>query len=167
MLNSSTRNRVLAAFTAAFAMSWGGGTVQAQAAPGLGTTDHEISGIQVTLLELKRSPGDTITARWRYSNSNPKKTQLTKGTGWTDGWKLAWDSYLIDAANKKKYLLLMDSEGKPIAAKHAGSAGGSINIEPGQSITTWAKYPAPPAGVKKISLYITGAPPFEDVLISQ
>ena len=138
----------------------------APAQAGIATNDHEISGVEVTLLELKRTSGDTITARWRYKNSNPKREELVKGYGGNDPWKLALDSYLIDGVNKKKYLLLTDANNVPIAGKHGG-AGESIFVGPGASLSTWAKYPAPPEHVKKITLYINGVAPFEDIPISQ
>jgi hypothetical protein len=131
---------------------------------GLGTSDYEVSGVEVTLLEVKRTSGDTITARWRYRNTDNDNKQLTKGTGWTDSWKLALDSYLIDGANKKKYMVLKDAEGKPIAASHGS---GAIKLAGGKTLNTWAKYPAPPENVQKITLYLPGVAPFEDVPIAK
>jgi len=138
----------------------------AQAAKPLGTSDHEVSGVEVTLLELKRTSGDTVTAKWRYTNKDHDTKQLSKATGWTAPYKLSIESYIVDPANKKKYLVLKDSKGKPIAAAH-GSGSTSIKLEGGKSINTWAKYPAPPAGVEKVSLYIQGAAPFEDIPLSK
>src|SRR5438270_7658535 len=131
----------------------------------LGTGDHEVSGVEVTLLELKRTSGDTLTARWRYRNTNAEQKALTKGTGWTDSWALSMDSYFVDSSNKKKYLVVKDSSGQPLAGSHGGS--GSIKIGAGQTITTWAKYPAPPESVQKVTLYIPGVAPFEDIPISR
>lgn len=135
------------------------------ASAGLATMDHEISGIEVTLLELKRTSGETITARWRYRNTNAVAQNLTKAYGGTDPWKLAADTYLIDGVNKKKYLVLTDAKHVPVAAKHGGSSQ-AISVGPGATLTTWAKYPAPPESVKKVSLYINGVAPFEDILVS-
>lgn len=134
------------------------------AAEGLGTADHEVSGVEVTLLELKRTSGDTVTAKWRVANKDKDTKQLSKATGWTDSWKLSFDSYLVDPANKKKYLVLKDSTGKPIAASHGA---GAIKLEGGKAINTWAKYPAPPAGVDKLSVYLPGVAPFEDVPLTK
>ena len=142
-------------------LSW---QAAAQGTPGLGTSDHEVSGVEVTLLSLKRTSGDTVTAKWRYVNKDSDTKQLSKATGWTDPWKLSMDSYLIDPVNKKKYLILKDSQGKPIAAKHGS---GAIKLGPGKSMNTWAKYPAPPANVDKVSVYIPGVAPFEDVALSK
>lgn len=74
-------------------------------------------------------------------------------------------SYIVDGNNKKKYLVIKDSSGKPLAAEHGTS--GSVKLGPGQSITTWAKFPAPPESVQKVSVYIPGVAPFEDVPISR
>jgi hypothetical protein len=165
----------LAAAPFAIAISWATPTLsQPQpaaakaAAPaasaGIATADHEISGIEVTLVELKRTSGDTITARWRYHNNNATAQKLTTAYGGTDPWKLAADTYLLDPINKKKYLVLLDSKNVPIAAKHGGSVQ-AISVGPGATLSTWAKYPAPPENVKKVSLYINGVAPFEDILI--
>jgi hypothetical protein len=140
------------------------GQAAAQAPKGLGTNDHEVSGVEVTLMELKRTSGDTVTAKWRVTNKDKEKKQLSKATGWTDAYKLSFDSYLVDPANKKKYLVLKDSSGKPIAAAHGS---GAIKLEGGKTISTWAKYPAPPAGVDKVSVYLPGVAPFEDVPLSK
>ena len=131
----------------------------------LGTGDYEVSGVEVTLLELKRTSGDTLTARWRYRNANAEQKALTKGTGWTDSWALSMESYLVDSSNKKKYLVIKDSSGQPLAGSHGGS--GSIKIGAGQTITTWAKFPAPPESVQKVTIYIPGMAPFEDIPISR
>lgn len=137
---------------------------QAQVAKGIATADHQISGVEVTLLELKRTSGDTLTARWRYLNTNAESKALTKSSGWTDAYRLAWDSYVIDGTTKKKYMVLTDSKNYPIAGKHEG---GDITIEAGKTLTTWAKYPAPPESVEKVSLFLPGVSPFEDVPISR
>ena len=138
--------------------------IQPRANAPLGTSDFEVTGVEVTLLELKRTSGDTLTARWRYRNTGTDTKELTKSTGWTDSWRLAWDSYLIDGVNKKKYLLLKGADGMPIAAAHGS---GSITLGGGQTLNTWAKYPAPPEDVQKVSLYLPGVAPFEDVPISK
>jgi hypothetical protein len=64
-------------------------------------------------------------------------------------------------AQGKKYLALQDSAGSYVAADPILTA-----IRPGDSIPWWAKFPAPPADVKAISLYIPIASPFEDLPIT-
>ena len=41
-----------------------------------------------------------------------------------------------------------------------------VSLKPGGSWLWWAKYPAPPAGVKKINYYTAHTAPFEDIPIS-
>ena len=69
---------------------------------------------------------------------------------------------MIDAANKKKYLIVKDSEGNPLGTKL-----NLFSLEPGKSKAAWAKFPAPPPDTKAISIYIPGAPPFEDVPLGE
>ena len=40
-----------------------------------------------------------------------------------------------------------------------------MTLAAGQSLNAWAKFPAPPAEVEKISVYLPDVAPFEDVAI--
>lgn len=136
----------------------------APAPTGLGTQDHEVSGVEVVLVEVKRTSGDSVTIKWLYRNKTQQdKTLSTATSSWVDPYRLSYEAYLIDPVNKKKYLVLKDAEGKPIAARHASN----ISVPAGQLLNTWAKFPAPPADVTKISIYIPHVAPFEDIPISQ
>ena len=64
----------------------------------------------------------------------------------------------------KKYLVITDSERRPIASEYGG--GLEVAIPAGRTVHAWAKFPAPPGDVKTISVYIAEVPPFEDVPIS-
>jgi hypothetical protein len=68
--------------------------------------------------------------------------------------------YYVDGKNKKKYLVVKDAEDKPIASNMQ-----YFQLEAGASRPGWAKFPAPPAGVDKITVYLPGAPPFEGVTL--
>jgi hypothetical protein len=134
---------------------------------GLGVQDHEIEGVEVVLLEAKRTSGDTITVKWKYRNQTKEKKELVKSTSsWSDAYRFSLDAYLIDPLNKKKYLVLKDEKGNPIATRHELKQL-VITLAPGQTISTWAKFPAPPAQVEKISIYIPSVSPFEDIPISK
>ena len=69
--------------------------------------------------------------------------------------------YYVDGKNKKKYLVVKDSEDNAVASNLK-----YLEIEAGASRGGWAKFPAPPAGVDKITVYLPGAPPFEGVTIA-
>jgi len=133
------------------------------AAPSALVQEHE-TGVEVTLVELRRTSGDSVTLKWRYRNGTSQAVKLAKGgSSWSDPYRLTWGAYLIDTVNKKKYLVITDAEGRPLTSKHGDWQG--VTLEPGQAINAWAKLPAPPADVEKVSVTIEGVPPFEDVPI--
>ncbi len=68
---------------------------------------------------------------------------------------------LVDAGNKKKYLVVLDSE------KHClCSAGLEGTVKPKTRLNLWAKFPAPPDDVKKITVIVPHFTPVDDVPIS-
>lgn len=97
--------------------------------------------------------GDTITIKWKYTNTGSKAADIDHGN-------LTERIWYIDPGNKKKYLVVKDAQGKVVA-------GGLqfFKLQSGASRVCWAKFPAPPAGVSKIDVYLPGAPPFEGVSI--
>jgi hypothetical protein len=127
--------------------------------------EHEAGDVDVALMEVKRTSGNTITVTWEYRNKTKEPKRLTKErTGWYDPYRLSVGSYLADAPNKMKYELLKDDERRPIAAK-VGNPNEYIVLKPMGKISNWAKYPGPPASVGKITIIIEGVQPFEDVPI--
>lgn len=127
--------------------------------------EHEAGGVDVALLEVKRTSGNTVTVTWEYRNKTKEAKQLTKErTGWYDPYRLSAGSYLADPPNKKKYELLTDNERRPIAAR-VGVPNQYITLKPMAKISNWAKYPGPPESVSKITVFIDGVQPFEDVTI--
>ena len=126
--------------------------------------DSAVDGVQVTLVEVRRTSGDTLTVRWRLTNTAKEDRQVSKGgSGWYDVYRLTGDSYLIDPINKKKYLVVKDSQNAPVTSKHGDWQG--VTLTAGQSLNAWAKFPAPPVEVETIAVYLTDVPPFEDVPI--
>ena len=83
------------------------------------------------------------------------KYQLAAGN-WGDG------IYIIDSANQRKHLVVRTNK-KPVVS----TSETPLSIEPGSSINLWAKFPAPPLDVKKVSIYIPGVAPMEDIPISE
>jgi hypothetical protein len=126
--------------------------------------DHEIAAVQVALVEVKRTSGDTVTVKWQYRNTTEQEIKISKGgTSWADVYQLTADAYLIDAVNKKKYLVIRDAQNYWVASKHGDWQG--TRLGPGQSVNAWAKFPAPPVTVETIVVSIPGTAPFEDVPI--
>jgi pyruvate/2-oxoglutarate dehydrogenase complex dihydrolipoamide acyltransferase (E2) component len=123
--------------------------------------EHE-TGAEVTLVEAKRTGGDSVTVKWRYRNATASDVKVAKGgTSWISPYELTAEAFLVDPVNKKKYLVITDAEKLPLASKHGDWQG--VTLKPGQTLSAWAKFPAPPADVEQITVSLPGVPPFEDV----
>lgn len=108
--------------------------------------------VRCDLLGVKRVSGGALLARWRIVNTGAKAVNYD--FSWTD-------VYYIDPAENKKYSNLTDAEGKRILDIWYGTLG------PGEQRISWAKYPAPPATSKRISLNVPKFAPFEDVPVTE
>jgi hypothetical protein len=76
-----------------------------------------------------------------------------------------YESYYLSAANKK-YFILKDSDGTYLTPSADMFGGLAVDIEAGGQYTWWAKFPAPPAEVKTVTLYTPIAPPLEDIPVT-
>ena len=128
--------------------------------------EHEISGVDVALIEVSRTGPETVTVKWEYRNKTKAPIPLaTHSSGWSDPYRLSWDTYLTDEATNAKFPVLKDSDGHPIAAVH-GKTFDKIVLGTVKPLKTWAKYNVP-ANVKKVTVVITGVEPFERVAIGE
>src|SRR3954462_4298377 len=75
--------------------------------------DTEWDGISVELQSVTRGDGDTVTIKWKYTNSGSKDADISKLASLSHD-NLADHVYYIDPGNKKKYLVIKDAQGKDI-----------------------------------------------------
>lgn len=123
--------------------------------------DTEWGDVSVELKGVKRASGDTVTIKFKYTNNGSEKIDISRA-GQYGHDNVIEQVYYVDTSNSKKYLIVKDSEGNPL-----GTNLHYFVLAPGESKSAWAKFPAPPADVEKIAVYLPGAPPFEDVTIDQ
>lgn len=119
--------------------------------------DANSSGVIAEITQAVRSEG-VLTIKLRFRNTNSKAINLTIIESRN------FPAFYVTASSKK-YFILKDTDGTYLAPQ-ANSWDHStlqVNLDPGQSYTWWAKFPAPPAEVKKITFITPLAPPFEDV----
>jgi hypothetical protein len=76
------------------------------------------------------------------------------------------DVYFIDGKEKKKYHVIQDSRGDYLAAPVFTNRM-NLELTSGGRIIVWFKFPSPPITTTKISLFVPGILPFEDIPISQ
>lgn len=133
------------------------GHLAAQSAVTLPTkVDSDITGIGLELTSVQRT-ADTIMVRFKYISARDKPTRIDNEAG-----QQVSDMYYVDAKNKKRYPIIKDTEGKPLSSNLV-----YLEVGAGETKAGWAKFPAPPPDVTAISVYIPGAPPFENVPIGQ
>ncbi|HUK87210.1 MAG TPA: hypothetical protein VLT85_06060 [Terriglobales bacterium] len=130
----------------------------APATPAIQSQDANQAGLVADLIECKRGDGVlTVKVRFRNTSGQPVKLSVIEARD--------YEKFYVTAGSKK-YLILKDSEGAYLATQPNGFGNLNADIEPGQSWQWWAKFPAPPTDMSKITLVTPLAPPFDDVPIS-
>jgi hypothetical protein len=114
------------------------------------TDDSQGAGLRCDILQVKRVSGDALLIRWKYDGSNL-----------TNPYDIpAVQPYYIDPVQHRKYSPLM-------APTVVGAFPFADRILPERQWGGWAKFPAPPTTTKKITIYLPGVIPAEDVPVSE
>jgi hypothetical protein len=135
-----------------------GSSVLAQV-PAIQSQDINQPGFAADLTEAKRSDG-VLSVKVRLKNTGAKAEHVKIYA------QTKIEAFYVQAEGKK-YFVLRDTEKVPLATP-TDSYDGSLapSVAPGASFTWWAKFPAPPANVKKFSFYWPLGVPFDDVPIT-
>src|SRR3954447_11086959 len=141
-------------------------TAPAAAAPaGIASGDGETNGVKVVVQELKRTSGGTVAMKFSITNGSDKKV----GGGYEFGDKdheiidhgSVGGVQLIDEAGKRKYFVVRDTGGKCVCSQ------GIKDVQPGDTENFWARFPAPPDNVQKITVVVPHFQPMDDVPIGK
>jgi len=139
------------------------------AAPAKAIAVHpfRVDGVDVALLEVTRTAPDVVTVKWEYRNKTAKPAELADDSkGWSDPYRLSWDTYLLLPDGKTKVPVMKDSGGKPIAGAVGTPNQLTITVAGRRPLATWAKYSVP-AGASSVSVVLVGADPFENISITE
>lgn len=133
----------------------------------LGVRKYQASDITVILTELKRTAGDTLTARWQYCNGGAKAFKFSPegcvGMGCT--YTPAFGMHLLDGATRQKHPMLKDNKNKLVADLYPPE---KLQVGPNAIFSTWAKFNAPPASSTVVTVVIPETnEPLEDMPITQ
>jgi hypothetical protein len=115
--------------------------------------------------ELKRGSGGTVTLKMAFVNDSEKAIGF--GYNFADPDHQIRDHgsigavQLVDPVGKKKYFVARDSGGKCVCSTDIP------DVAPHSRLSLWAKFPAPPDDVQKISIVIPHFQPLDDVAISR
>jgi len=136
---------------------------QPKTPPILATTDGENPGVRVEVVELKRVSGGTVNLKFVLINDGEKNMDF--GYAFGEGSTIDFGSiagvHLIDSTGKKKYFVIRDSEKKCLCSQ------GLKSVASKSRMNLWAKFPAPPDNVEKITVVIPHFMPMDDVPISR
>ena len=126
-----------------------------------------VEGVDVALMEVTRTAPEVVTVKWEYRNKTASPQKLAGDSkGWSDPYRLSWNTYLLGADGKTQIKVMKDSGGKPVAALHGAPNQLAITLPAKKTLKTWAKYSVP-AGTKTVAVVLTGIEPFEGVEVKE
>jgi outer membrane protein OmpA-like peptidoglycan-associated protein len=125
------------------------------------TAEMESGGMTLEVVDVRRAPGGMLNVLFRYRNGGSAtfsfpniQNQVPK-------------AYVLDPKSRTKYTVARDKSGEPLSSSTVKLASqGGVDLAPGQLLNAWAKFPAPPETVQKVSVTVDGAPPFDSIEIA-
>ena len=135
----------------------------APAKPALATADGQKPGSRIEVQELKRVSGGTVMLRFTLVNDADERFSVgyDLGAGSTTDIGTVAGVHLIEPVGKKKYLVVRDTENKCDCSR------GVRDIAAKSRANLWARFPAPPDNVEKITVVVPKFSPMDDVAISR
>lgn len=136
------------------------------ASSAIATSDREQGPGRAELKELRQTAGGIVTLKMAIVNTGAGNLSFG-GLTFSDPELGGKDYgsfggiYLIDPVNKKKYMVLRDAENSCVCTRDFPS------IAAGQRLNVWARFPAPPEDVTKVSVVIPTFLPMDDVPIAR
>jgi hypothetical protein len=129
----------------------------------IATLQGKKPGARVELLSLKRDMDGMVTLRLAYVNDGPGPVRGEDIPG-VNNLTHGGNFFLVDYANKKKYLIVTDSSSNCLCTTN--SIAPAWPFEHGRKVV-WAKFPAPPDSVTRIAVLIGSEEPIDNVPITQ
>jgi hypothetical protein len=130
------------------------------AAAPIATADGEEPGLRLEVQELKRVDGGMVMLRFTVANNSNANRPINLAYAPRDAASTA-GIYLVDSVNRKKHEVVRDSEGRCLCSQRISSIG------PGANLNLWARFPAPPEGVRRLGVVVPHFAPVDDVPVSQ
>lgn len=132
----------------------------------IASTEGEKSGVKIDITELKRTSGGTVNLRFVITNNSGDDFSIA-GQHLADqeagsDYRSVSGIHLVDPVNKKKYFVVRDADKNCLCSQNVDT----IRKDGGRA-SLWAKYPAPPPEVQKVTIEIPHFQPIDDVTISQ
>ncbi|HEV8714831.1 MAG TPA: hypothetical protein VGX03_18630 [Candidatus Binatia bacterium] len=133
-------------------------TGSASAETALASAEGEKDPLHLEVTELKRTSGGTVSLKFTVTNTGDKVVNFGSeyfadseymSGGHREDNHTVGGVHLVDAVNKKKYLVVRDKTTSAcVCSKQLDK------LQPGARLNLWAKFPAPPADVQLISVVV-------------
>ncbi len=126
------------------------------------TAESSTPGYRAEAVDLKRDGAGGVTLTLKISNEGDQKADLACQRR-ADGAETCGQItgvYLVDVVNKKRYLVMRDSDGKCICTDTLG------RVDPKGAVNVWAKFAAPPDDIKTMSVIVPLFLPLDGVPLS-
>lgn len=139
-------------------------TASAPLPDGLARARGEWPYFSVRLLEAQTRPSGVLEVRLLLINSSTTGDRVDLAASFgldpEDEGTMA-GVYILDPERSKKYFVLRNADGAP-----ESSAGLGV-LDPGQSVEVWARFPAPPEEVERVTIHVPHAEPMTGVPIAR
>ena len=111
---------------------------------------------------------DQVQATRTLRNKSKQDQRLTKGgSGWSDGYHVAYDASLQDLGARVKLPVANDTKGTLLAGKQPTVPYKGIWLKAGKTTTTWAEFIVP-SSTTRVDVTLPGASaPWNNIAISQ
>jgi hypothetical protein len=127
------------------------------------SADGDQSGTKFEVTSLVRG-SDVVTLKFSVVNDAAEK-MVTFGrfndTAYKNSYRDVSGIHLIDTVSKKKYFPLSDTDKNCLCSREIA------DLAPNSRANLWVKFPAPPAGVTKITVEAPHFSPLDNVPITQ
>ena len=131
----------------------------------IASTEGEKSGVKIEITELKRASGGTVSLRFAIVNNSDAtfgvSAQHLADAEASSDYRSVSGIHLVDPVNKKKYFVVRDADKNCLCSQNVE------DVKAGARASLWAKFPAPPPEVQKVTIEIPHFQPIDDAPISQ
>jgi hypothetical protein len=119
-------------------------------------------GYRAEAIDLERDGTGGVTLTLKITNDGDKQADLAcelRASGAETCGQIT-GVYLVDGVNRKRYLVMRDSDGKCICTDTLG------DVDPKSDVTVWAKFAAPPDDVDKMTVIVPLFLPLDGVPVT-
>ena len=130
-----------------------------QSSTAIATAEGSEINTTAALMQVRRTGEKVVTVRLRVSlgrNHDDEWFPELEGDG---SWYSAEGLRLVDEANGREHFPLVDADGACLCSTDIHG------LNPGETVGVYAKFPAPPADVDRVSIHVPGFQSFDGVAL--